>query len=58
MEQPSRGKRAVEKSNTSPLARLPVEILNMVFANLKPQDVTRIRLTCGLLADIGLHYLC
>lgn len=47
----------MEKPATSPLARLPIEILHMVFAHLKPQDVAQIRLTRRLLADIGLHHL-
>ncbi len=47
----------MEKPTTSTLHRLPVEILHIVFANLKPQDVTQVRLTCGSLADIALHHL-
>jgi len=57
MEQPSRSKNVVEKPTMSPFDRLPIEILHMVFANLEPQDVTQMRLTCGLLADIGCYYL-
>lgn len=57
MEKPSRSKSVVEKPTTSLLDRLPFEILYMVFANLKPHDVTQMRLTCGSLADIGLHHL-
>lgn len=37
--------------------RLPFEILPMVFANLEPRNVTQMRLTCGLFADIGSHHL-
>lgn len=57
MENPSRSKELVVKPVTRSFDRLPVETLHMVLANLEPQDVTQIRLTCRLLADIGTHYL-
>lgn len=57
MENPSRSKGLVVKPATRSLDRLPVETLHMVLANLEPQNVTQIRLTCRLLADIGTHYL-
>ena len=45
------------ESPASSMGRLPPEILHMIFSHLEPQDVTKVRLVCNALAQVGLHYL-
>ena len=44
-------------SASSPIQQLPLEVLHIIYAYLKPRDVTKMRLQCRVFATVGLHYL-
>ena len=45
------------EQSRSTLARLPAEILHLIFKNSKPRDVAQMGLVCTCFAEIGIYHL-